>query len=256
MRCTRLAPAQQRWPLTADVVRSAGDVPVIAPMQTYRGALRASLQQRAPSAVRDFAVPTLAPPQEPRSSRLSWEDAAEMLSGDTVRGSDATTEPETEADTPPQDTGAASSRSPAAVKQEDVAAASDALAVLAETVATGEAPSTPNGKAAAPAETEPLAALEAINALAALGTVANSAEVVGPEVEFTARELQLLSAELERGAGPEILAREQLRQEGVQETADAAELLQMGGELPACQECGAIPYLSFLRCSCRWRIQP
>lgn len=75
---------------------------------------------------------------------------------------------------------------------------------------------------------------------------------MGPDVDFTARELELLSAELERSAAPELLARQQLRKEKIQDTTDANELLRRDGELPACRECGAIPYLSFVRCSCRY----
>ena len=54
-----------------------------------------------------------------------------------------------------------------------------------------------------------------------------------------------------RCAGPELRARTNLRKERVQETSTAPELLQTAGELPSCRECGAIPYLSYVRCSCR-----
>ena len=56
---------------------------------------------------------------------------------------------------------------------------------------------------------------------------------------------------LRRCAGPELLARTNLRKERILETSTAPELLQTAGDLPSCRECGAIPYLSYVRCSCR-----
>ncbi len=50
---------------------------------------------------------------------------------------------------------------------------------------------------------------------------------------------------------PEMEARENLRKERIQESSTAPELLQTDGELPSCRECGGIPYLSYVRCSCR-----
>ncbi len=50
---------------------------------------------------------------------------------------------------------------------------------------------------------------------------------------------------------PELRARTNLRKERIQETSTAPELRQTAGELPSCRECGAIPYLSYVRCSCR-----
>lgn len=228
--------------LTACRVCAAGDVPVIAPMQPYRGALRASLEQRAPAAVRDFAVPILVPARAQGSSGSSWGDEPDQVSEDRDWASGAATGMTAGVKTSPKDTGAVSSHMPAAaVKQEpseaplsDMLDATTALAVLAETVTTAAAPgnhpsaaseeppqwffATPHGKGAMPAapEPEPSAALEAISALAALGTEANSREVVGPDVDFTARELELLAAELERTAAPEISARQQLRKEKIQ----------------------------------------
>ena len=45
--------------------------------------------------------------------------------------------------------------------------------------------------------------------------------------------------------------RENLRKERIQESSSSPELLQTAGELPSCRECGGIPYLSYVRCSCR-----
>ena len=56
----------------ADGLCTAGDVPVLPPVQAYGGALRASLEQRAPTAVRDYVAPRLAPTRAQDSSGSSW----------------------------------------------------------------------------------------------------------------------------------------------------------------------------------------
>ena len=53
---------------------------MLPPVQTYRGALRASLEQRAPTAVRNYAAPRLAPTRAQDSSGSSWGDEPNQLS--------------------------------------------------------------------------------------------------------------------------------------------------------------------------------
>ena len=232
----------------------ADDVPSIAPIQPYRGALRASLQQRAPTAVRDYAVPQVVPVplHLNNGSRASnWDETEVDTSSEHSSGDE---------DTHHRNALGALVEAAATVKYKSGAPEppeppmllepTNTLTVLADTVATESAPPALESESVPPSE-EPLAALDAIGLLTAMVMEPDSVEVVDPNVDFTPRELQVLAAELRRSADPELLSRQQLRKVKVQETVKAAELLQTDGELPACRECGAIPYLSYIRCSCR-----
>lgn len=233
------------------------DVSSIVPHQPYLGALRASLQQRAPTAVRDYAIPQVAPVSLQYSTSngngIHWDDMEV----------DTSSEHASEEQVTPYNALGALVEAAAALKAEtgpveeeendegDIHVGPiDALTVLADIVATESAPPAAESKSE-PASAGPLAALDAVSLLTAMVTEANSTEVAAPNVDFTAQELQLLAAELERSTDPEVVLRQQLRKEKIQESSKAHELLQTDGELPACRECGAIPYLSYIRCSCR-----
>ena len=200
----------------------AGDVPVLAPAQPMSGSLRLSLMQRAPSAVRDHAAAS-------RSDQQLHTGSVETFAGLSGSG------PCTSADEPAQDHSRdlqpTAPKSGAAPASEDQVARSDmycdsdeedgmdALAVLADVVeSTPQSPpprAQPDGQltalpaveaakqqTGAKAEAVAGSALGPISALAAIGSAAHAAsEAVGPDVEFTVRELEVLAKEVER-CGP------------------------------------------------------
>ncbi len=222
-RCSGISEHNQRQrTLTSRLTKStrrmlvAGDVPVLAPAQPISGSLRLSLMQRAPSAVRDHAAASrshqrqrTAPPGGLNNSgpRTSAEEAVEdgpcgLQSADVDPGRDPASEAQFCGSEPDTESGA-----------ED---GLDALAVLANAVeSTPQSPPPkpqPDGQltalpAAEPAKQQTAAkaeavagsALGAISALAAIGSATNApSEVVGPDVEFTVRELEVLTKEVER----------------------------------------------------------
>ena len=236
------------------VLSCADDVSSIVPIRPYVGSLRTSLQQRAPTAVRDYAAQQVVPVSAQHGKRDGKAMSVDDMEVDT------SSEHSSEDHIAPYnalgalvDAAAAvkvESGTPEAQAEDTVPGSIDALTVLADTVATES--TTPAFECKS--EQESAGAMAAVNAVSlptAMVTEANSTEVVAANVDFTAHELQLLAAEVERRTDPELALRDHLRKEKVQESSKAAELVQKDGDLPACRECGAIPFLSYIRCSCR-----
>ena len=196
---------------------AAGDVPVLAPAQPIRGSLRLSLMQRALSAVRDHAAASRS--DQRQQSRSVAPAAGLPTSGPCPSSADEATEDCTVL--PAEQKSGTHPGSEAQVSRSDpdsddgVEDSMDALAVLADAVeSTPQSPPPkpqPNAqltvlpttvaakKAAIKAEPASGSALDAISALAAIGCAAHAAsEVVGPDVEFTVRELEVLAKEVER----------------------------------------------------------
>ncbi len=194
----------------------AGDVPVLAPAQPISGSLRLAFMQRAPSAVRDHAA---ASRSDQRQRTGSVETSAGLPGSGQCTSAD---EPENHS----RDLQPAAPK-PGADPASEVARSDmfcdsgeedgmDALAALADVVESmpqspppkaqpnGELTALPAAEAAkqqtaVKAEAVAGSALGAISALAAISSAADAAsEAVGPDVEFTVRELEVLTKEVER----------------------------------------------------------
>ena len=183
------------------------------------GSLRLSLMQRAPSAVRDHAA---AFRSDQRQRTGSVETSAGLSGSSQSTSADEPTEDHSRDLQPAAPTLGAAPASEDQVARSDMYCGSDeedgmdALAVLADVVES--APQSPPSKPRPHGQLTALPAAEAakqqtgakagavagsglgaISALAAVGSAAHAAsEAVGPDVEFTVRELEVLTKEVER----------------------------------------------------------
>ena len=192
---------------------AAGDVPVLAPAQPVSGSLRLSLMQRAPGAVRDHAAASCS---EQRQRIGPVEPIAGLRSNGPCTSVNKATAGCSNGDSQP----AATNRGTHPDSEVGAEDGMDALTVLADAVEfTPQSPplkpepdvqlkalpatETTEQQTAVKAEAASGSALGAISALAAIGSAAAVAsEVVGPDVDFTLRELEVLTKEVERRARP------------------------------------------------------
>ncbi len=80
---------------------------------------------------------------------------------------------------------------------------------------------------------------------------------VAHQIGLKQAELSVLSRELERLVTPELKMRAALRTAGIREAiVSEAAMTPLDGDLPSCQWCGHASFLSYVKCSCRYVMQP